>query len=91
MAWICRTILPGPLQIQTNPRSGQPEFNASLFSLPALGQLGTASRRFFYGPGMENFDVSLERQVRLREGKTLLLRAEAFNIFNHAQFYGRPR
>ena len=79
---------PGPLRIQTNPRTGQPEFNASLFNLPALGQLGTASRRFFYGPGMENFDFSLERQVRLREGKTLLLRAEAFNIFNHAQFYG---
>ena len=33
----------GPLQIHTNPRDGQPAFNSSLFSLPALGSLGAAA------------------------------------------------
>jgi hypothetical protein len=78
----------GALRIQTNPRNGQPEFNTSLFTLPTLGQLGTASRRFFYGPGMENFDIALERSVRMGEGRELTLRVEGFNVFNHAQFFG---
>src|SRR5215510_12315869 len=50
---------PGALQIHTNPRDGKPAFNSSLFSLPSLGTLGTSSRRFFYGPGIQNFDITL--------------------------------
>jgi hypothetical protein len=46
----------GPLQINTNPRNGRPEFNTSLFAPETPGQLGNAARRFFYGPGFDNFD-----------------------------------
>lgn len=46
---------PGKLEVNTNPRIGTPAFNTSLFSLPALGQIGTARGRFFYGPGISNF------------------------------------
>lgn len=81
-------VAPGPLEISTNPRNGKPEFNASLFSLPALGDLGNASRRFFYGPGFSNFDMAVLKVVRLNESKSLEFRVEAFNTFNHAQFYG---
>ena len=55
---------------------------------PYLGQLGNARRRFFYGPGLENFDVALQKMVKLREGDSLQFRMEAFNVFNHAQFFG---
>ncbi len=79
---------PGPLEINTNPRNGRPEFNTSLFSLEALGQLGDASRRFFYGPGIENYDMALAKTIPFTETKSLELRLEAFNVFNHAQFYG---
>lgn len=78
----------GPLQIHTNPRDGKPAFNADLFDLPALGTLGTASRRFFYGPGIENFDMTLTKSLRLTDTKSMQFRFEAFNVFNHAQFYG---
>lgn len=78
----------GALDVNTDPRNGQPAFNTSLFSLPALGQMGTAARRFFYGPGIENLDMSLQKTVRLSESRWLLFRVEAFNVFNHAQFYG---
>ncbi len=78
----------GPLEINTNPRNGQPEFNTSSFSLEALGQLGNAARRFFHGPGIENFDMQLGKNVRLTESKSVEIRLEAFNVFNHAQFYG---
>jgi len=81
-------ITPGPLELNPNPRNGRPYFNASLFSLPPLGTLGTAGRRFFYGPGIDNFDMTLARSLRLGESKSLQFRLEAFNVFNHAQFYG---
>ncbi len=81
-------VAPGNLEINNNPRNGNPAFNTSLFSLPALGQIGTARRRFFYGPGIDNFDMALEKDVRLSESKSLEFRLETFNVFNHAQFYG---
>jgi len=80
--------VPGNLNINTNPRNGKPTFNTTLFSLPDLGKVGTAARRFFYGPGIANFDAALHKNVRLSESRSLELRFEAFNVFNHAQFYG---
>jgi hypothetical protein len=79
---------PGPLDINTNPRNGRPEFNTSLFHPEALGQLGNAPRRFFYGPGINNFDVTLAKNLRVTESKAFEFRLEAYNVFNHAQFYG---
>ena len=79
---------PGNLKVNTNPRDGKPAFDTALFSLPALGQLGTAPRRFFYGPGIDNFDLAILKSLRLKESVTLQFRLEAFNAFNHAQFFG---
>ena len=76
------------LHINTNPRGGAEVFDASQFSLPALGTMGNARRRFFSGPGLEVLDATLSREFQLREGRVLELRAEAFNAFNHAQFFG---
>ncbi len=81
-------VAPGHLAIDTNPRNGEPAFNTALFSLPPLGTLGNAPRRFFYGPGIYNFDMALQKNVRFTESKSLEFRVEAFNVFNHAQFYG---
>lgn len=78
----------GDLQINHNGRNGRPAFNTSLFSEEPLGVLGNSKRRMFYGPGIENFDLTLSKSVRLPEDGTLLFRLEAFNAFNHAQFYG---
>ena len=79
---------PGPLSLNHNPRNGLPYFNTSLFSLQPLGQPGSAPHRLFYGPGVENFDLALSKLTRLRESLTAQLRLEAFNAFNHAQFFG---
>jgi len=80
--------LPGPLKINTNGRNGNPAFNTSLFPEENIGQLGNAKRRVFYGPGVNNFDMTLQKNVRLTESRSLEFRIEAFNAFNHAQFYG---
>ena len=85
---------PGNLNLNRNPRNGRSAFNTALIQIPDSskpsepGHIGTARRRFFYGPGAENFDVSLEKKIGLGESRSLLLRVESFNVFNHAQFFG---
>jgi hypothetical protein len=78
----------GPLHINTNGRNGKPAFNTALFSEETLGQLGSAKRRMFHGPGIENFDMTLQKDVHFAESRVLALRLESFNVFNRAQFYG---
>jgi hypothetical protein len=78
----------GPLDINHNPRNALAYFNTSLFSVPALGTPGSAPHRLFYGPGVENFDMALSKTVSLGEARSLQLRLETFNTFNHAQFFG---
>jgi Carboxypeptidase regulatory-like domain len=81
-------VSPGNLAINTNPRDGRAAFDTALFSLPTIGEMGNVPRRFFYGPGLANFDMALHKVLTLTESKSLEFRAEAFNVFNHAQFFG---
>jgi hypothetical protein len=81
-------VTAGSLNLNRNPRNGQPYFNAGLFSENALGTPGDASRRYFHGPGMQNFDIAVLKNLRLTESKSLQFRLEAFNAFNHAKFFG---
>ena len=77
----------GHVLADTNPRDRQPYFDFTLFSNEQLGQFGTSRRRFFHGPGLNNFDMALSKTTKITESKELQLRFEAFNIFNHAQFF----
>ncbi len=79
---------PGSLNLNSNPRNGNSYFNTSLFNLQPLGTPGNAKRRFFYGPGIDNYDMALLKNVKLTEAKSVQFRFEGFNVFNHAQFYG---
>ncbi|HZW81273.1 MAG TPA: carboxypeptidase regulatory-like domain-containing protein [Candidatus Deferrimicrobiaceae bacterium] len=78
----------GPLFINKNPRNsaGQPYFNPNYFQQEPLGQVGNAMRRYFSGPGIYNFDMALLKDTRITESMQVQFRAEAFNVFNHAQF-----
>ena len=59
-----------------------------LFSLPALGTVGNARRRFFAGPGAFHTDLALTKSTHLHDTAAIEIRAEAFNLFNHGQFFG---
>jgi hypothetical protein len=78
----------GSLQLNHNPRDKKAYFNTNLFSLPSSGDPGNARRRFFSGPGIDNYDMSLQKSLKFSDSRSLLVRAEAFNVFNHAQFCG---
>ena len=76
----------GKVLADTDPRHRAPYFDTALFSNEQLGQFGNSRRRFFHGPGLNNFDMALSKSTKLTESKELQLRFEAFNLFNHAQF-----
>ena len=77
------------LHLNHNPRrNGSNFFSTSAFSMNALGTPGTAKRRFFSGPGADNYDMAVAKNLMLADSKSLLFRVEAFNVFNHTQFNG---
>jgi len=75
-----------PLYVNRNPRKGLPYFNPNYFASENLGQVGNAMRRFFVGPGVNNWDMALLKDTEIKGDTKLQFRAEAFNLFNHAQF-----
>ncbi|HWX91262.1 MAG TPA: TonB-dependent receptor [Terriglobales bacterium] len=76
----------GKVLADTNPRHGKAYFNYALFTNELPGQFGNSRRRFFHGPGLNNFNMALLKSTKITESKTLEFRVEAFNLFNHAQF-----
>ncbi len=92
--------LVGPIHLH-NPRAtgdhtyfDQSAFTATACGLSSTGVLlgtdcgsfGTANRRFFHGPGINNTDLGITKMIPLNEAMHFEIRGEFFNIFNHAQF-----
>ena len=85
-----------PRRMQTfNGSSGNFWFDPSSFQADncigagscSLGFYGSYARNSFHGPRHSNFDLALEKSTNLIGEQTkLVFRAEAFNIFNHAEF-----
>ena len=66
-------------------------FNTEAFLAPEKmiqGQFGNSGRDILIGPGFSQWDMSLLKNVRLREKTALQFRAESFNILNHPSFTG---
>ena len=78
----------------SNPTLGQ-WFDVSAFSNPnssaggdqASGAaFGDSGRNILRGPRFVNFDLSLAKSFRIREGMNVEIRADSYNFFNHPQF-----
>ena len=77
-----------------DPRThGGYAFDPNAFALPVqsasstpLQLLGNSPRTLCCGPGIDNFDFSVQKQLPIGETKHFEFRAEFFNIFNHTQF-----
>ncbi len=66
---------PGNLTINHDPANGHPYFNTSLFNIAPSGSEGNSPRRFFYGPGNDNWDMALLKVTHLTESKVLEIRS----------------
>jgi len=71
-----------------NPKTnGGYWFNGSDFTSPPLGQFNTGTQRTICcGPGLNNTDFAVHKQIAITESKYFQFRGEIFNIANHTQF-----
>jgi hypothetical protein len=56
------------------------------FSRPTAGEIGTGGRNAFRGPRFFNVDMSLVKRFRINDRQAISFRAEAYNLFNNANF-----
>jgi hypothetical protein len=61
-------------------------FNPDAFLVPPNGTYGNLGRDTFTGPGLATLDLSLLKDTRITEKLGVQLRAEFFNVLNHANF-----
>jgi hypothetical protein len=76
-----------------NPNTGSDNpygrINAAAFAPPQVESLGLESGvNFLTGPGINNWDMSLQKSFSIKEKAHLQFRIDAFNVFNHTQFSG---
>lgn len=62
-------------------------FPNQVFFNPQPGSVGSLQRRILSGPGLWDYDFSLQKDTRITERQTLQFRADFFNIFNHPNFF----
>lgn len=71
-------------------RGGQQWVNPAAFCVPGspgcpgtTNPAGNLARNAFYGPGFADVDLSVIKNIPIKERVTIQLRAEMFNLFNH--------
>ena len=81
--------LTAPFHTQNIRQNNGFVFNPDLFtnSTVAPGTIGNAPRSICCGPGINNWDMSFNKQTRIGERWLMEFRGDVFNIWNHAQFY----
>lgn len=84
----------GPIQTY-NPRNSSVGgvqhvwFNPNSFTSAATGSWGNVRRDEFHGPGLNNTDFAVEKNIHFmppHEQTYVQLRLEGYNVFNHTQF-----
>jgi hypothetical protein len=65
-------------------------FNTAAFNddvaAPPFGVPSNIGRNHWYGPGINNYNVSLSKTTRIKEKADFQLRFEFYNLFNRTQF-----
>ncbi len=62
--------------------------DTSCWSTPDQGHFGNSSRNPILSPGLNNWDIGIQKFFTIKEDVRLQFRTEMFNAFNHAQFGG---
>jgi len=88
----CGSFIPQRVNMVTPGNNGQLDdpvytrwFDVTAYAVPAAGTQGTAGRNTVRGPGTQRVDLSFIKRIPLGRAR-MELRAEIFNLFNHANF-----
>ncbi len=82
-------LVPGVSLTPPGGSTPQEWVNPAAFSMPAPGTFGDLGRNAFRAPGISDVDLTLAKDIPITERFKVRFRADAFNIFNRAQ-YGAP-
>jgi hypothetical protein len=86
--WLQSGAKPSDVGSTADPKLWYP-VNPNSFQLPkgyapfTSGIIGNMPPILAYGPGMELFNLALQKEFRVREGQRLEFKMEATNAFNH--------
>jgi Carboxypeptidase regulatory-like domain len=83
-----RPNLIGEPELPESERTLTRWFNTDAFAAfnPAPQAFGTAGVGIMRGPGLQNFDFTLAKNIEVGAGRSVQFRTEVFNAFNHANF-----
>jgi hypothetical protein len=70
----------------SGPKTTAQWFNVSCFAVPAAFTYGNAGRDIVTGPGLDDFDATLQKEFPVRENMKLQFRLDVFDFFNHPNF-----
>ena len=76
----------GDPELSASQRTIDRWFNTAAFARPAQGDHGNAGSMVARGPGINNWNMSLFKNVKVGGHASVQFRAEAYNVFNHTQF-----
>ena len=68
------------------PKTVDQWFNTAAFTAVPSGTFGNEQRNQLYGPGFQNVDLTIQRQLRLGQRLAATLRLDIFNVFNTVNF-----
>jgi hypothetical protein len=68
------------------PKTPAQWFNTACFQLPAQFTYGNAGRDIVIGPGLDDFDATLQKEFPIHEDMKLQFRLDVFDFFNHPNF-----
>lgn len=90
-----RCIINGNAVIPKSQRTFDRYFNTSVFAMPSVytpgapltaNYIGNQWTSSFYGPGVNDWDISLMKNIPITERIKAQLRCGMFNAFNHTQY-----
>ncbi len=84
-------VMTGPAMLSKSERTFDRFFNTSVFARPAKFERGAgaaASAYAFRGPGINNWDLTVFKNIPVKEKLAFQFRWEMYNAFNHTQYNG---
>jgi Carboxypeptidase regulatory-like domain/TonB dependent receptor/TonB-dependent Receptor Plug Domain len=80
------TGLPNVVGDASGPQTVDQWFNTAAFQAVRSGVFGNELRNRLTGPGFQNFDMTVQRQLRIGPRMAVTLRWDIFNVFNTVNF-----